>query len=165
MVGETVYTKLSREEALRRIHKIVELMNKHLKDHALHNVFEKVTDDIHILGDKHRLGTMLSKFDDASLKQFYVDARNIGQLAKTNPDLIPHIKQSLTQIENLLKEMRKAQVFEIRKARFLARMASHLSREIKKDEREVEGTRKKIAKHLNSFRNAGHHLKFKEEQR
>jgi len=162
---ETVDTKYSREEALRRIHKIVELMNRHLKDHALHNVFDKVTDDIKILGDKNRVSSMLSKFDDASLKQFYVDAKNIGEYAKTNPDLIPQIKQSLTRIEDLLREMRKAQIFDIRKARFLARLATHLSREIKREEKEVEGTRKKIAKHLNSFRNAGNHLKFKEGKR
>ena len=86
-----VETKLSPQEALRRIHNIVGLLNKHLKEHALHNVFHKVTSDTHVLGDEHHLKAMLSKFDDASLKQFYADARNLGHLAKTHPNYIPHI--------------------------------------------------------------------------
>jgi vacuolar-type H+-ATPase subunit I/STV1 len=153
----SIDTKLGQQEALRRIHKILELMNKHLKEHALHNIFYKVTSDIHILGDEHHLKAMLSKFDNASLKQFYVDARNLGHIAKTHPDYIPHIKNSLKQIEDLLREMRKAQILEIRKARFLGRMANHLSKEVRGIEREVQKTRDEIAKHINNFHRA--HLK------
>lgn len=147
-----VETKLSPQEALRRIHKVVELMNKHLKEHSLHNVFNKVTSDIHILGDENHLKAMLSKFDDASMKQLYADARNLGNLAKTHHKYTPHIKNSLTQIENLLRKMKKAQILEIRKARFLGRMANHLSREVRVVEKDVDKTRHQIAKHLNSFR-------------
>lgn len=146
-----VETKFSPQEALRRIHNIIGLINKHLKEHALHNVFNKVTSDIHVLGDGHHLKAMLSKFDDASLKQFYADAKNLGHLAKTHPNYISHIKKGLIQIENLLKEMRKAQILEIRKARFLGRMANHLSREVRGIEREVDVTQNKIAKHISSF--------------
>lgn len=146
-----VETKYSLQEALRRIHKLVELLYKHSKEHALHNVFHRVTSDIHILGDERRLRAMLSKFDDASMKQFYGDARNLGHLAKTHPHLTPHIKNYLTQIENLLKNMRRAQILEIRKARFLGRMANHLSREVRGIEKDVQKTRYRIAKHLKGF--------------
>ena len=146
-----IETKFSPQESLRRIHNIVEMINKHLKEHALHNVFHKVTSDIHVLGDEDHLKAMLSKFDDASLKQFYIDARNLGHLAKTHPDYIPHIKESLTKIEYLLKDMRKAEIMEIRKARFLGRMANHLSREVKGVEKEVDKTQNQIAKQLNSY--------------
>lgn len=146
-----IETKYSPQEALRRIHHIIEVMNKHLREHALHNVFNRISSDIRILGDERTLRALLSKFDDASLKQFYADARNLGHLAKTHHRYIPHIKHGLKRIEELLIMMRKAQILEIRKARFLGRLATHLSREVMGIEREVHITQQRIERQIRSF--------------
>ena len=147
-----IETKYSPQESLRRVHSMIELMHKHLREHALHNVFNRVISDSKILENEYKLKGMLSKFDDGSMKQFYADAKNLGHLAKTHHNYIPHIKQSLRQIEELLIRMRKMQVLEMRKAVFLAKMANYLSREVRNVEREVNITQNKIEKYMRNFK-------------
>lgn len=146
-----VETKFSQEESLRRIHDIVERINRLLRKHSSDNAFGKVTGDIQISKEDDYLKAILSKFNYANLKQFYGDAAKLGELAKTNPRLIGYIKKYLREIENLMGEMRKSGKTDIRKARFLIRTAHHLSRKVRGIEKEVDKTQNEITKHARGF--------------
>lgn len=146
----TTETKFSQEECLRRIHKFVEGIYGHLKKHASGNVLEKVEEDIEAFEDDENLKALLSKFDYASVYEFFKDAANLGELAKTRPDLIPVIDKKLQEIENLLSRMRKVEINEIKSARFLARTAHHLGNKVEGIDKGVEKSLKKIRKHAKS---------------
>lgn len=143
----TTETKFSQEESLRRIHKIVEEINSHLKKHSSVNVLEKVEEDTGALEDDDNLKLLLSKFDYASVFAFFKDAANLGELAKTRPDLIPTIREKLQKIEKLLSKMRKVEIDEIRSARFLARTAHHLGKRVEGVDEGVKQILRQIQKH------------------
>ena len=145
---DTLYTP---EDAIRRINHIVHLLHKHLKEHSMHNVFNKLEADKKIFENEVRLKAILVRFDDTILKQIYSDAKKLSQLAHKDPRYLPHIRKSLKQVEILLGEIRKDQIFEIKRAKFLVRMADHLSREVKKVDKDINNSQKKIENYLRSF--------------
>ncbi len=146
----TTETKFSQVEALRRIHGIVGEIHGHLKKHSSGNVLEKVEEDIEAFEDDESLKLFVSKFDYASVYEFFKDAANLGELAKTRPDLIPTITEKLQKIERLLSRMRKVEISEIRSARFLARTAHHLGGRVEDIDGDVKKILKQIRKHAAS---------------
>ncbi len=152
--GGTIHTKLSPDELLRRMHGIVGQIYKLYNEHMQVSDLNKAGVEAKISFKKNQLKTMLAKFEDADLKQIYDDAKRLGQLAKAKPELIPQIKQNLEQIENLLGEIRNSEKRDMRNARFLGRVANHLSREVRGTEKEIKKARDKIMQHMKSLRRA-----------
>ena len=144
----TAETKLSREEALSRIHKIVEELHVHLKKHSSKNALDKIEEDIKIFEDDEMLKALLSKFDYTGIFQFFRDASNLGEIAKSRNDLIPVIKEKLRKIEKLLDEMKKDEANEINIDRFLARTAHHLSKKVRKIDGDIDKIIRNIQKQV-----------------
>lgn len=146
-----VETRYSPEELLRRIHKFIEYLYRDMKRHASHNAFQKIADDFQITRDQDKTKALSSKFEDSIMRQFYMDAKYLGEVGKRNPAYRPQIITSMKKIEELLKEIKKGQVYEMKKARFLAKMAGHMSHEIGKEVKEIKHLKGNIANQISNM--------------
>lgn len=140
-------TVLTPENLLSRMHGAIRNIHGHIQEHKKKNILEKVENDDETFEDQDVLKTFVSKFDYASLNQWFTDARRLAETAKNRPDLIPQIKKSLEEIKKLFDKMVKVQKADIRNARFLARTAHHLASKIKGMDQELDKSLHRIQNH------------------
>ncbi len=147
-----VTTQYSPEELNRRIHKLTEIINSHCNSHSFGNILSKINADLQIVSDVEKKSFLDQKLQDAIMKQLFNEAKQLCEYAVNNPNVMQNVLALLDKIEEAFKEMKKSEIKEMNNARFLARMANHLSKQIDKEEQKVHDVRKRIAQHLNDMR-------------
>lgn len=145
----TIQTKLKPEEAIKRILGIVGDLHGHSRRHSTGNIEVRVQEDLKMFEDDEALKNLVSKLDYASIQQILEDAARLSKIASDNPQSahMEKIKELLKETEDLFEDIRKAEIGEIKSAKFLARMANHLAHKVHDKEVNVKRMIKNIERH------------------
>ncbi len=158
MVSGTLDTAYSPKEILSKIHKLVEELNKEVADHQSSNVFVQVNEAGEILHIIDKLKLMFSKFEMSFIKLLMSNAKNLADTEQINPEYHTYVDNGLDKIEELLKQMRKSEINEIRKSRYMGRTSHHLMKRVEGMQREVDDIHKR---NLRIFKSASRKSKNK----
>jgi len=151
LFDQTVDTKLTQGELIRRIHGSTEYLNKYIRQYnSISDPIQKVTALTHIVRERLRFQVLEKKLTKAYLDAVDRNIREISTWVLRNPQYLPQLDSIREQIEKILKWAIEEESRGRAKAHYLRKDARNLLDKVKPTfksvRRNIEKSQKKMAK-------------------
>jgi len=129
---QTVDTKYSLGELIRRLHNSSEFLNKYIKEHdSITNPIQKVAALTRIVRERLRFQILMKKFGKSYLDAVDKNIREISAFVLRNPQYLSQLESIGEQIEKNLKWVIEEESRERKKSHYLRKDAKNLLGKVK----------------------------------